>query len=115
MAGLLEMVKQRQINAGTGKAVLEEMFATGKAAAAIVAERGLAQIQNVDRIGGMVEQVLNEHPDPVAQYLAGKETVIGFLIGQVMRASRGKAEPQVVQRLLRERLEAKRMSADGGS
>jgi len=112
LAELLEQVEQKQINAGTGKVVLEEMFATGRAASEIVAERGLAQIQNVDQIGEMVDRVLEEHPDPVAQYLAGKESVIGFLIGQVMRTSRGKAEPQLVQRLLRGRLEDRRASAE---
>jgi aspartyl-tRNA(Asn)/glutamyl-tRNA(Gln) amidotransferase subunit B len=109
----LEQVGQERINARTGKAVLEEMFATGKTALAIIAERGLAQIDDVDQIGTMVDQVLSEQADPVAQYLAGKESVIGFLIGQVMRASRGKADPQLVRRLLQERLEAKRAPLDG--
>jgi aspartyl-tRNA(Asn)/glutamyl-tRNA(Gln) amidotransferase subunit B len=115
LAELLEQVEQKRINARTGKAVLEEMFATGKAASAIVAERGLVQIHNVDQIGEMVDRVLEEHAEAVGQYLAGKESVIGFLIGQVMRVSRGKAEPQLAQRLLRERLEAKRPSAGGES
>jgi aspartyl-tRNA(Asn)/glutamyl-tRNA(Gln) amidotransferase subunit B len=115
LAELLQQVEQKRINARTGKAVLDEMFATGKQAAAIIEERGLAQIDDVKQIGVMVDQVLAEHSEPVAQYLAGKETVIGFLIGQVMRASRGKAEPQVVRRVLRERLETKRKAADGAA
>jgi aspartyl-tRNA(Asn)/glutamyl-tRNA(Gln) amidotransferase subunit B len=115
LAELLELVEQKQINARTGKAVLDEMFATGQLASAIVAERGLAQIQSADQIGAMVDQVLEEHSGPVAQYLAGKENVLGFLIGQVMRASRGKAEPQLVRRLLNERLEARRTAGSGAS
>jgi aspartyl-tRNA(Asn)/glutamyl-tRNA(Gln) amidotransferase subunit B len=58
----------------------------------------------------MVDRVLEEHAGPVAQYLAGKESIIGFLIGQVMRASQGKADPQLVRQVLSERLEAKRSS-----
>ena len=110
LAELLEQVAQSRINAGIGKTVLDEMYATGKRAAAIIAERGLAQIEDADQIGAMVDQVLIEHAEPVGQYLAGKESVFGFLIGQVMRASRGKAEPQLVRRLLKERLEARRTS-----
>ena len=110
LAELLEEVAQKRIHAGIGKTVLDEMFATGKSAAAIIGERGLAQIHDADEIGALVDQVLDEHTGPVAQYLAGKESIIGFLIGQVMRASRGKAEPQLVRRLLQERLESKRTS-----
>jgi aspartyl-tRNA(Asn)/glutamyl-tRNA(Gln) amidotransferase subunit B len=115
LAELLQQVEQKRINARTGKVVLDEMFATGKQAAAIIEERGLAQIDDVKQIGVMVDRVLAEHAEPVAQYLAGKENVFGFLIGQVMRASRGKAEPQVVRRVLRERLETKRRAADGAA
>jgi aspartyl-tRNA(Asn)/glutamyl-tRNA(Gln) amidotransferase subunit B len=110
LAELLEQVGQEQINVRTGKTVLDEMFATGKPAAAIIGERGLAQIRDAEQIGALVDRVLEEHVEPVAQYLAGKESIIGFLIGQVMRASRGKAEPQLVRRLLAERLGAKRTS-----
>jgi aspartyl-tRNA(Asn)/glutamyl-tRNA(Gln) amidotransferase subunit B len=104
----LDLVAQKRINVGIGKTVLGEMFATGRKAATIVDERGLAQIQDRGQIGAMIDQVLADHAEPVEQYLAGKESVFGFLIGQVMRASRGKAEPQLVRRLLRERLDAKR-------
>jgi aspartyl-tRNA(Asn)/glutamyl-tRNA(Gln) amidotransferase subunit B len=107
---LLAQVEQKRINARTGKAVLDEMYATGKTATAIIAERGLAQIHDADQIGGMVDRVIEEHAAPVSQYLAGKESVLGFLIGQVMRASQGKAEPQLVRQLLRERLEARQAS-----
>jgi aspartyl-tRNA(Asn)/glutamyl-tRNA(Gln) amidotransferase subunit B len=110
LAELLEQVGQKRINVRTGKTVLDEMFATGKPAAAIISERGLAQIHDAEQIGALVDQVLEEHAEPVAQYLAGKKSIIGFLIGQVMRASRGKAEPQLVRQLLGERLDAKRTS-----
>jgi aspartyl-tRNA(Asn)/glutamyl-tRNA(Gln) amidotransferase subunit B len=110
LAELLEEVAQKRINASIGRTVLDEMFATGKSAAAIIDERGLAQIHDADQIGALVDQVLKEHTGPVAQYLSGKESIIGFLIGQVMRASGGKAEPQLARRLLQERLESKRTS-----
>jgi aspartyl-tRNA(Asn)/glutamyl-tRNA(Gln) amidotransferase subunit B len=108
LADLLARVERKQVNANTGKAVLAEMFQTGQSAQEIIEAQGLAQIRDVDRIADLVSKVLEDHPQPVSQYLSGKESVLGFLIGQVMRASRGKADPQVVRRLLLERLQALR-------
>jgi aspartyl-tRNA(Asn)/glutamyl-tRNA(Gln) amidotransferase subunit B len=108
LADLLDQVERKVITANTGKEVLAEMFRTGKPASAIIAERGLAQIRDVDSVTGLVTQAVGENPEPVAQYLTGKESVFGFLIGQVMRASRGKADPQLVRQLLHEHLEALR-------
>jgi aspartyl-tRNA(Asn)/glutamyl-tRNA(Gln) amidotransferase subunit B len=108
LADLLNRVERREVNANTAKGVLAEMYRTGKPAQEIIEERGLAQIGDKDQIGDLVSTVLEENPDPVLQYLAGKESVLGFLIGQVMRASRGKADPQLVRELLHERLQDQR-------
>jgi aspartyl-tRNA(Asn)/glutamyl-tRNA(Gln) amidotransferase subunit B len=108
LADLLDQVKRKVITANTGKEVLAEMFRTGKPASTIIAERGLAQIRDADRITDFVAQAVGDNPEPVSQYFAGKENVFGFLIGQVMQASQGKADPQLVRRLLREYLEALR-------
>jgi aspartyl-tRNA(Asn)/glutamyl-tRNA(Gln) amidotransferase subunit B len=108
LAGLLDRVERRQVNANTGKDVLAEMFRTGKSAQEIIDAHGLAQIHDEDQIADLVSRVIQDHPEPVSQYLSGKESVLGFLIGQAMRASRGKADPQAVRRLLRERLQALR-------
>ena len=108
LADLLDRVERRQINANTGKSVLAEMYRTGRPAQEIVQERGLAQIRDADQIKDLISTVMEQNPGPVAQYLDGKPSILGFLIGQVMRASRGKADPQLVQTLLRERLQTLR-------
>lgn len=104
LAELLTLVKKATIGANVGKEVLEEMFKTGKSAAAIVKERGLEQISDTSALEEMVQQVIAENPDPVASFLSGKEQAIGFLVGQVMKLSRGKANPKVVGELLRDAL-----------
>jgi aspartyl-tRNA(Asn)/glutamyl-tRNA(Gln) amidotransferase subunit B len=108
LAVLLREIKKNVINANTGKGVLAEMFRTGKSAEKIISEKGLAQISDTGIIHDLVAQVVRDNPDPLAQYLGGKESVFGFLVGQVMRASRGKANPQIVRELLRKRLDALR-------
>jgi aspartyl-tRNA(Asn)/glutamyl-tRNA(Gln) amidotransferase subunit B len=101
LAGLLDHVQRRTINANTGKDVLAEMFRTGKAAGEIIDERGLAQISDADTIQALVVQAVDENPGPLAQYLGGKKSTFGFFMGQVMRRSRGKADPQVVRQVLK--------------
>lgn len=108
LAGLLAQIERGVINANTGKSVLAEMFRTGKQASAVIVEKGLAQIRDAEVIAGLVAKAIEDNPEPVAQYLEGKETIFGFLIGQVMRASRGKADPQLVRELLQARLDALR-------
>jgi aspartyl-tRNA(Asn)/glutamyl-tRNA(Gln) amidotransferase subunit B len=105
---LVELVKDGTINLNTGKDVLEEMFASGHSARQIVEERGLAQISDVTALEKTVAQILEENPKEVGQYLGGKVQILGWLMGQVMRATRGKANPQVVRKLLQAQLEARR-------
>lgn len=108
LSNLLSLVKRGTINANTGKGVLMEMFRTGRDAEAIIAEKGLSQISSAGALREVAEQVIRDNPDPVSQYLGGKDSVLGFLIGQVMRQTGGKANPHVVRELLRERLNAQR-------
>ena len=84
------------------------MFETGKTASTLIKEKGLAQISDLSDIEQMVSQSIQDNPDAVAQYLDGKASVIGFLIGQVMRASRGKANPKLVRELMQQHLDALR-------
>lgn len=100
MGSLLKMVNQGEINQPTGKAVLSEMFQTGKAPAAIVNEKGLRQVSDVDLISQLVSQVLDRNSEEVASYLAGKDTVARWLFGQVMKSAKGQANPQVLQQEL---------------
>jgi aspartyl-tRNA(Asn)/glutamyl-tRNA(Gln) amidotransferase subunit B len=105
LAELVELVHRDQITARSGKAVLEEMVSTGRPASQIVQERGLVKVSSEVTLAPLVEKILAQHPEEVASYRAGKETLLQWFVGQVMRATRGKADPQVTLALLRERLE----------
>jgi len=105
---LIGLVEAGTVNLNTGREVLDEMAATGKSARQIVEEKGLAQISDEAALRAVVERVLDENPTQVAQYLAGKEQVAGWLMGQVMRATGGKANPQMVRGLLVDALEKRR-------
>jgi aspartyl-tRNA(Asn)/glutamyl-tRNA(Gln) amidotransferase subunit B len=108
LAELVGLVEDGTINTNTGKDVLGEMFASGRGARQIVDERGLAQISDTGALEQAVAQVLDDNPDQVTKYLDGKEQIIGWMIGQVMKATRGKANPQIVRELLQTQLEARR-------
>ena len=106
LADLLKLVHRGIINQNTGKAVLAEMFSTGKSARSIVSERGLQQISDTDLIAGLVSQVLGSNPEQVQEYLDGKEGLLNWLFGQVMRLAQGQANPQVVREELKQQLSA---------
>jgi aspartyl-tRNA(Asn)/glutamyl-tRNA(Gln) amidotransferase subunit B len=105
---LLELVQKQTINNNTAVDVLNEMFVSGQPAGAIVEAKGLAQISNESALAALIEQVLDGHPDSIAQYLDGKDKLRGWFVGQVMKASRGKANPGVVNQLLVQALEKRR-------
>ncbi|NIN63536.1 MAG: Asp-tRNA(Asn)/Glu-tRNA(Gln) amidotransferase subunit GatB [Anaerolineae bacterium] len=106
LAELLTMIDEGRINISTAKTVFEEMFGTGRSAKEIIAESDLVQISDAEELSDIVAQVLSENPEAIADYLAGKTQVLRFLVGQVMKATRGKANPQMVQGLLKDRLKA---------
>jgi len=108
LAGLIQMVSRGEINQNTGKAVLGEMFRSGKSADEIVAARGLRQISDASSIAALVAQVLDENQAQVASYLSGNENVARWLFGQVMRAAKGQANPQVLQQELDRQLALRR-------
>jgi aspartyl-tRNA(Asn)/glutamyl-tRNA(Gln) amidotransferase subunit B len=85
--------------------VFETMIATGRPADAIVAAEGLARIDDESAIASAVRQVIEANADAVAQYRAGKQQTFGFLVGQVMKATRGKANPARVNELMRRLLD----------
>ena len=111
LASLLDMIARNEINQNTAKTVLAEVFTTGKTPQSIVAERGLKQVSDPGAIGELVQQVISENTGQVEEYLAGKETISRWLFGQVMRAAKGKANPQVVEQELNRRLSALKHSA----
>jgi aspartyl-tRNA(Asn)/glutamyl-tRNA(Gln) amidotransferase subunit B len=108
LVDLIGLVEDDTINLNTGKDVLAEMFASGKTAPQIVEEQGLAQISDTAALEKIVARVLEQNPGQVDKYLGGKVQIIGWLIGQVMKATRGKANPQIVRELLQVQLEARR-------
>jgi aspartyl-tRNA(Asn)/glutamyl-tRNA(Gln) amidotransferase subunit B len=103
-ADIVRLVGDGTISTTGGKQVLADAFATGKPAQQIVQEQGLAQISDEEALGAVVDQVIAENPGPAEQFRGGKEGVIGFLVGQVMKKTGGAANPQEAQRLLRQRL-----------
>jgi aspartyl-tRNA(Asn)/glutamyl-tRNA(Gln) amidotransferase subunit B len=105
LAGLVRLVDGGAINSTTAKTVFEKMYGTGRAADEIVRSEGLAQISDEDALATIVRDILGAQPDAVAQYRAGKAASFGFLVGQVMKATSGKASPKVVNELLRREIE----------
>ncbi len=102
---LVELVEKKQIISNlTGKAVLEDMFATGKTAPALISEKNLAQISDTGSLDIIAQEVIKENPKSAGDYKSGKENALMFLVGQVMKKSSGKANPKVVGELLRRRL-----------
>ena len=104
LAQLLGQIKEGKISGKIGKDVLDNMAETGKAPAQVIEEQGLVQISNTGELEGVVDGILAEHPDDVADYRAGKTKLLGFFMGQVMRATQGKANPKLVNELLRKKL-----------
>jgi aspartyl-tRNA(Asn)/glutamyl-tRNA(Gln) amidotransferase subunit B len=104
LAELIRMTDSGAVSGTAAKSVFDRMVIEGGSPADIVAELGLAQISDEAHLAAAVEEVIAEHPDAVANYRAGNEKSIGFLVGQVMRKSGKRANPQIVNRLLRERL-----------
>jgi len=104
LAALVTLLTKGTINQNGAKAVLGTMFETGRAPESIVKEKGLVQISDTDQLAAVVAQVLAEHPDEVQSYLAGKDSLLQWFMGQVMKATRGRAKPPTVLALLREKL-----------
>jgi aspartyl-tRNA(Asn)/glutamyl-tRNA(Gln) amidotransferase subunit B len=104
LAGLLKLVEEGAISARSAKTVFEEMALSGKPARAIVQEKGLAQISDASAIESVVREVLARNPGEVDAYRGGKTKLMGFFVGEVMKATRGQANPKTVNEILRKKL-----------
>jgi aspartyl-tRNA(Asn)/glutamyl-tRNA(Gln) amidotransferase subunit B len=106
LGGLIDLIADDTISGRIAKDVFNEMFETGKDATSIVEEKGLKQITDTGEIEGIIDTIIADSPDNVAQYQGGNMKVIGWFVGQVMKASQGKANPKLVNELLRTKLDA---------
>jgi aspartyl-tRNA(Asn)/glutamyl-tRNA(Gln) amidotransferase subunit B len=104
LGDLLHLIDQGVISGKIAKSVFEEMYATGKAPGVLVEEKGLKQVSDQDAVARVVDEVLEAHSKEVTEFRAGKEKLFGFFVGQVMKRTQGKANPKLVNDLLRERL-----------
>ncbi|MEX0763378.1 MAG: Asp-tRNA(Asn)/Glu-tRNA(Gln) amidotransferase subunit GatB [Dehalococcoidia bacterium] len=106
LATLVERFRKRELNNSTAKMVFEEMFNTGAAPEQIIEQKGLKMVSDTSSLGPIVEDVVSQNEAAVSDYLKGKEGAVRFLVGQVMKASRGQADPQAAADLINERLES---------
>ena len=101
---LIELIENKTISGKIAKDVFEIMFATSKSPKMIVKEKGLEQVTDDSAIEVFVDQVVNENKDKVKEYLSGKDKLFGFFVGQVMKVSQGKANPGLVNKILKSKL-----------
>jgi aspartyl-tRNA(Asn)/glutamyl-tRNA(Gln) amidotransferase subunit B len=106
LGALVRMIDEDKISGKQGKEVLVEMFASGKSAAAVVEARGMVQVSDTGEIDRVIDEVIAASPNQLEQFRSGKEALFGFFVGQVMKASKGQANPQLVNELLAKKLEA---------
>jgi aspartyl-tRNA(Asn)/glutamyl-tRNA(Gln) amidotransferase subunit B len=104
LGALVRLIEDGKISGKQGKDVLVEMFKTGKSAASIIEQQGLVQVSDSDEIDRLIDGVIAANPQQLEQYRAGKETLFGFFVGQVMKASKGKGNPKVVNERLKIKL-----------
>ncbi len=105
LAEVINAVNSGKINRTTGKKVLEESFSTGKSPSSIIDELGLSLISDTEKLTEIISSVLSGNSDAVADYKAGKKAALGFLVGQVMKETKGQADPQQAQQILKRSLE----------
>jgi len=104
LAGLLDRIADNTISGKIAKDVLDAMMETGQSADTIIEEKGLKQVTDTAAIDAIIRQVMDDNPEQLRQYREGKERLLGFFVGQVMKASGGKANPGMVNQRLKELL-----------
>ena len=104
LADMIRLIEEGTISGKIAKEVIEEMYRTGRPAKAIIAEKGLVQITDETALARVVSEVMAANPNQLAQYRGGKEKLYGYFVGQVMKATQGKANPQLINDLLKKML-----------
>jgi len=104
LTGLLKLIDTDVISGKIAKTVFEDMAASGKPPQVIVEEKGLVQVTDTGAIDEVVQRVVDGHPDEVQAFRGGKTKLLGYFVGQVMKETRGKANPKIVNKILRDKL-----------
>lgn len=105
---LISLINKNTISSKIAKDIFPEMIQSGKDPESIVKEKNLVQISDSSELESMIDKILDANPKDVQDYLGGKEKAIGFFVGQIMKESKGKANPQIVNQLLKSKLESRR-------
>jgi aspartyl-tRNA(Asn)/glutamyl-tRNA(Gln) amidotransferase subunit B len=105
LGAMIDLIDQGTISSKIAKTVFREMLATGKSAPTIVEEQGLVQITDEGALDQVIKTVLARNPKSVSDYVGGNHKAIGFLVGQVMKETKGKASPGLVNKLLQQQLQ----------
>ncbi|MBU1741106.1 MAG: Asp-tRNA(Asn)/Glu-tRNA(Gln) amidotransferase subunit GatB [Proteobacteria bacterium] len=104
MAGLVKLIDDGRISGKIAKKIFEDMVATGQSPADIVSQKGLVQVSDEDELSNIIDEILAAHPKEVEQYRGGKKKLLGFFVGQVMKRTKGQANPQVANEILAKKL-----------
>ena len=108
LAELINLINNNTINGKIAKDVFQLMLHEDKTPSEIIKENGLLQITNMDELEALVDNILNNSENEVNEYLAGKEKVIGFFVGKVMKETKGKANPQILNGIIKTKLELRK-------
>ena len=106
VAELFQLMEKGTISGKIAKQVFEEMYETGFSAADIVRRQGLEQVSDEGELNAVIDKILTVNAESVERYRSGKTQVLGFLVGQIMKETRGKANPQLVNKILQGKLKA---------
>ncbi|MBW1679462.1 MAG: Asp-tRNA(Asn)/Glu-tRNA(Gln) amidotransferase GatCAB subunit B, partial [Deltaproteobacteria bacterium] len=104
LAEMFQLMEQGTISGKIAKQVFEKMYETGSPAGAIIRKQGLEQVSDQTELEQVIEKILADNPKTVEKYRSGKTKVLGFFVGQVMKKTRGKANPEIVNKILHEKL-----------
>ena len=107
LINLLDLIKSGEISGKIAKEVLDIMIETGDSASQIVESKGLKQVSDIGALEKIIAEVLKNNPENLAKYQAGDEKLFGFFVGQIMKQSKGQANPQLVNKILKEKFLAK--------
>jgi len=104
LADMIKLIEAGTISGKMAKEIIAEMYKSGQPPQAIIAAQGLVQITDADMISGLIAEIMAANPDQLAQYRSGKDKLFGFFVGQTMKATQGKANPQIINELLKKML-----------